>query len=1399
MLLNRMTAAVEQCFVMLLLCVHITQMVSALSTPTTEWEALRDLYDATAGDNWLPSETDERPIWNFTLSSAGDPLHDPCSDGGQAWRGLQCNRSAIECSESFVACSVLEVILEGSGLNGTLPDSLSHITFLERMDMFNNNIQGNIPSSFGIFFNLTMFDVGNNAMTGTLPAELCSLLRLNVLRVEWNSFVGSLPTAVSNLQNLQEFAASMNQLTGTIPDGLCQLGQLNVLALDNNIFTGSIPTEIGSLINMVFLTLAANLLTGSIPVSMYNLSALEHFWLFDNWLSGPAMLPAISQLTALLDISLHYNAFTGSVPDLSHSQALVYLYLEYNWLTGSLPSSLGSLTALEHIYLSNNAFTGQLPHFSNMTHLEYLYLDRNRLTGSLPISLGSLHSLLELQLRPNPLTGSLPAEVGQLWKLNFLSVHDNYFTNSLEGIFHSALNLHSIDLGDNAFSGSIPPSLLDIQTLSVVVLSSNCFTGDLPASLCHPGAATVFSMDGLGAAKHCKHREEMLFSGVTMFNTLRGSIPSCVWSMSNLTVLHLSGNGFTGKISSEQFHLPAIINLSLAHNRLSGTVPPSLLAHPFKWCDLSYNRFTGVLDDNIKSDADAAASLSVGYNESRFVLQVNRLSGHFPSFVHRGVYSSLKILWGNLFGCIEDFPQADDDKDDYVCGSSDLDDAHWLLVVMLAVVLMGILFLVLAVPKWTSLQTVCCRRLHLLITHQLFYTRCVLCTSSPQIDIMPMENETNSAMLYRIRMFCVELHNAAKVILFAAVASILLSIPLYTLKILDSTMEEPSYSTHYVQYSWLYTAALLTGTLPALLLITVWTFLMVFLFCAFPYFVDKRSIETAPDAAAPASAASSQKATKRDTIMIPPVESKSSVQLNLKMCCLFLLNSIIVSTVNALFIYSTYQSLSSAAHNILQMLLALFKTSYNFRVVPTIASPIRDKNTNIYFRLCLSLFNQLLIPCIVGALTSPSCFKGLLVEEKEFSSTYFFSQCYWWITYADGSMVCREYQDTTSEVEGIVPPFIYNYDCGSTLIQVYLPVYLYMYIYQFLLACGFTPLWSSFDFEVFPVWLQTRLSGLVWPDVWYGDNNVQSDSSDFDQFRIPTTKKLSKFKTIVSSDIFRHVVVLVTFGVCSPLLATLISLSVLIKLHMWIALIGRFVHFRIVTKARNHSEDTEEHFSDREKTMPTLSEWLHLYPPILPHDLSSEEQARMLSQPVDIAFVCLAEGLLPIQVVFDRCFPAILWSSALFMGGISWDLASNGGGWREGQWAPLLCVAVASLLWIYSKVMAVSPPAGPTHSSSSSSSSPTTTRTTQAGAEDEHSEKQHGAQESPPSSEGSADTRSAEVEDLSRINEDNDNNDHINENGNDNGIRSVSSLHFRRSGGEVELSESLTINPLLMP
>ncbi|KAG2578810.1 hypothetical protein PVAP13_6NG110300 [Panicum virgatum] len=107
-------------------------------------------------------------------------------------------------------------------------------------------------------------------------------------------------------------------------------------------------------------------------------------------------------------------------------------------ITGSIPVELTKLSALVELRLDGNSFSGQIPDFSACHNLQYIHLENNQLTGELPPSLGDLPNLKELYVQNNKLSGQVPKS---LFKrsiiLNFSGNSDLHIVN--KGISHTIL------------------------------------------------------------------------------------------------------------------------------------------------------------------------------------------------------------------------------------------------------------------------------------------------------------------------------------------------------------------------------------------------------------------------------------------------------------------------------------------------------------------------------------------------------------------------------------------------------------------------------------------------------------------------------------------------------------------------------------------------------------------------------------------------------------------------------------------------------------------------------------------------------------------------------------------------------------------------------------------------
>ncbi|KAJ3025723.1 UNVERIFIED_CONTAM: hypothetical protein HDU68_006773 [Siphonaria sp. JEL0065] len=84
---------------------------------------------------------------------------------------------------------------------------------------------------------------------------------------------------------------------------------------------------------------------------------------------------------------------------------------------------------------------------------------------------------------------------------------------------------------------------------------------------------------------------------------LNGSIPDCLWKLTSLTSLDVSGNRFSGSIPASLPNIPNLVSLNLSSNAFSNNIPNSIgdYARNLLSLDLSGNRLTGTLPSSFGS------------------------------------------------------------------------------------------------------------------------------------------------------------------------------------------------------------------------------------------------------------------------------------------------------------------------------------------------------------------------------------------------------------------------------------------------------------------------------------------------------------------------------------------------------------------------------------------------------------------------------------------------------------------------------------------------------------------------------------------------------------------------------------------------------------------------------
>lgn len=176
---------------------------------------------------------------------------------------------------------------------------------------------------------------------------------------------------------------------------------------------------------------------------------------------------------------------------------------------------------------------------------------------------------------------------------------------------------------------------------------------------------------------------------------------------------------------------------------------------------------------------------------------------------------------------------------------------------------------------------------------------------------------------------------------------------------------------------------------------------------------------------------------------------------------------------------------------------------------------------------------------------------------NEISSSYSYESCSLSLFFPNGQSVCVLYTSSIMDVLKITPPFYYSYQCGSTILISYLPVYMYSISLQIFSIFVTSFIIFTSTRVKYPQWFVKLFPGVCWP------SHLDID----DQSELELEKKFLRIRLLnphqIISSFVNNIVLLLSFGLCSPVLCFYVSLSICLHLCHWHILIGRFVCFRI--------------------------------------------------------------------------------------------------------------------------------------------------------------------------------------------------------------------------------------------
>ncbi|KAJ0981895.1 hypothetical protein J5N97_010150 [Dioscorea zingiberensis] len=231
----------------------------------------------------------------------------------------------------------------------------------------------------------------------------------------------------------------------------------------------------------------------------------------------------------------------------------------------------------------------------NLSQLEVFNSSGFSLPGSIPEWFGSRlpRSLSVIDLTGSAITGSIPDSLSGVSGLVNLSLAGNFITGVIPPSLSQLSNLTLLDLSSNFLDGSIPPSLGTLRNLQTLILSNNSLSGPIPPQF--GDLSRLVSLD-------------------LSLNSLVGSLQDDFTNLRSLQSLDLAGNSLSGTLTGSFFsRLSQLRLISLSRNNFSGAIPESLWSLPaLAFADLSHNNFTGTFPDLVPSNAGGGTNVTGG-------------------------------------------------------------------------------------------------------------------------------------------------------------------------------------------------------------------------------------------------------------------------------------------------------------------------------------------------------------------------------------------------------------------------------------------------------------------------------------------------------------------------------------------------------------------------------------------------------------------------------------------------------------------------------------------------------------------------------------------------------------------------------------------------------------------
>ena len=454
---------------------------------------------------------------------------------------------------------------------------------------------------------LKNLNLNKNQLSQTLPDEFFTLTNLETVYMAFNQIQGTIPSLIGKLSKLTELYAFSNQLTGQIPTQIGLLDVCQILGLGNNQFSGTIPTQINQMINMRDLSVhhlvhSGNSDTGLVPEnqgisgplpSFGDMPYLTLLFLDGNSLTGtiPSDFLRHNENTNVpISVGLAGNKLSGGVPKSLERFQSLSIDLVGNEIT-SIPSELCELGGwmgglvetykCDAILCPSGTFSRDGRATSDNNLCKVCNDDEDNPEGDnddAPTSSTAFLGKRTCTTDPSTLhpwqilAGFYKSMGGELWTISdgWVTFRDydsgtsppktkdeieklqiEICSGSFYGIVCENNNIIQLSLPKNELFGTVPDSIFQLSTLQMFDVSGNNVVMQNFHAVAHSLSKSlttlvlsdikINSLDGIG---NISNLHLLYLDGIN----IKEPIPSEIFNLINLKILHLQHGSFTGTL-----------------------------------------------------------------------------------------------------------------------------------------------------------------------------------------------------------------------------------------------------------------------------------------------------------------------------------------------------------------------------------------------------------------------------------------------------------------------------------------------------------------------------------------------------------------------------------------------------------------------------------------------------------------------------------------------------------------------------------------------------------------------------------------------------------------------------------------------------------------------------------